>query len=185
VFRDELPNLFPRDERAQALSRQSFLLSEFLMSEAAYQPPQLKSTALVHGHCHHKAVMGMGDETRLLELLGLDFDIPDSGCCGMAGSFGFDKDKYELSLKIGELVLFPAASRLRRRPGEMPCTSQKSSRWRLDTKNRPNPANPSTIMSSRAKKQWKSIDQIVWVISSAAKRRQRCHYKSNRYSKYR
>jgi Fe-S oxidoreductase len=108
VFRDELPNLFPNDERAQALSRQSFLLSEFLMSEAAYQPPQLKSTALVHGHCHHKALMGMGDETRLMESLGLDFDIPDSGCCGMAGSFGFDNDKYELSLKIGELILFPA-----------------------------------------------------------------------------
>ena len=108
VFRDEMTNLFPRDEAAQKLSRQTFLLSEFLVSQADYRPPQFQATALVHGHCHQKALMGMGADIKLLGQLGLEYEVPDSGCCGMAGSFGFDKDKYELSMKIGELVLLPA-----------------------------------------------------------------------------
>jgi FAD/FMN-containing dehydrogenase/Fe-S oxidoreductase len=107
VFRDELLNLFPEDELAQRLSRQTFLLSEFLV-KAGYEPPRLAGTALVHGHCHQKAIMGMGADAKLLDRLGLDYELLDSGCCGMAGSFGFDQDKYELSIKIGERVLLPA-----------------------------------------------------------------------------
>ncbi|HSF47544.1 MAG TPA: FAD-binding and (Fe-S)-binding domain-containing protein [Burkholderiales bacterium] len=106
VFRDELINLFPNDETARKLSRQSFMLSEFLV-KAGYSPPRLKANALVHGHCHQKAVMGMSDEVKLLTRTGVDFDVLDSGCCGMAGSFGFDKDKYAVSMKVGELVLLP------------------------------------------------------------------------------
>ena len=108
VFRDEMLNLFPRDEAAQKLSRQTFLLTEFLVSQAKYQPPPFQATALVHGHCHQKALMGMSTDTKLLGQLGLEYEMPDSGCCGMAGSFGFDKEKYEVSMKIGELVLLPA-----------------------------------------------------------------------------
>ncbi len=108
VFRDEMLNLFPRDEAAQKLSRQTFLLTEFLVSQAKYQPPPFQGTALVHGHCHQKALMGMSTDTKLLGQLGLEYEMPDSGCCGMAGSFGFDKEKYEVSMKIGELVLLPA-----------------------------------------------------------------------------
>ncbi len=63
--------------------------------------------AIVHGHCHQKAVVGMADEVALLGAMGLDFDLLDSGCCGMAGSFGFDRDKVGLSMRIGELVLLP------------------------------------------------------------------------------
>jgi Fe-S oxidoreductase len=106
VFRDEMPNLFPLDETAGKLARQSFMLSEFLV-KARYTPPRLAASALVHGHCHQKAVTGMGDEIRMLEKLGLDFDVLDSGCCGMSGSFGFDKHKYRVSVDIGELVLLP------------------------------------------------------------------------------
>jgi len=101
-------NLFPHDQAAQKLSRQTFLLSEFLVSQAQYRPPPFQATALVHGHCHQKALMGMGADTKLLGELGLEYDVPDSGCCGMAGSFGFDHEKYDLSMKIGELVLLPA-----------------------------------------------------------------------------
>ena len=108
VFRDEMLNLFPHDQAAQKLSRQTFLLSEFLVSQAQYRPPPFQATALVHGHCHQKALMGMGADTKLLGELGLEYDVPDSGCCGMAGSFGFDHEKYDLSMKIGELVLLPA-----------------------------------------------------------------------------
>jgi FAD/FMN-containing dehydrogenase/Fe-S oxidoreductase len=109
VFRDELPNLFPHDQDARRLSRQAFLLSEFLIHKLeSYQPPRLPRKAVVHGHCHHKAVMGMSDEEVALTRLGLDVTVLDAGCCGMAGSFGFEKDHYDVSIKCGERVLLPA-----------------------------------------------------------------------------
>jgi FAD/FMN-containing dehydrogenase/Fe-S oxidoreductase len=109
VFRDELINLFPNDEDAQRLSRQAFLLSEFLERHATgYEPPKLARKALVHGHCHHKAVMGMGAQEKLLWKMGLDYTMPEAGCCGMAGSFGFEEDHYDVSIKVGERALLPA-----------------------------------------------------------------------------
>jgi Fe-S oxidoreductase len=109
VFRDELTNLFPFDEDAKRLSRQAFLLSEFLNKKGKdYRLPQLKRKAIVHGHCHHKAVMKMNDEEAVLSKLGLDFQVLDSGCCGMAGSFGFEREHYDVSRDVGELVLLPA-----------------------------------------------------------------------------
>ena len=109
VFRDELMNLFPHDERAQALSRQTFLLSEFLETFAKDFPlPRLDRKALLHGHCHHKSLMKMTAEEAVLHRLGVDFHSPAPGCCGMAGAFGFEPDKYDLSIAIGELELLPA-----------------------------------------------------------------------------
>ncbi len=112
VFRDELLNLFPNDERAHALSRQTFLLSEFLEKYAPDFPlPQVHRRALLHGHCHHKSLMKMTAEESVLRRLGIDFTTPAPGCCGMAGSFGFERDKYEISQAIGELDLLPAVRR--------------------------------------------------------------------------
>jgi Fe-S oxidoreductase len=109
VFRDELLNLFPKDERAVRLSQQTFLLSEFLEKKAKhFQLPKLARKALVHGHCHHKSIMRMTDEESVLRKIGIDFQTPAPGCCGMAGSFGFERDKYQTSLAIGELELLPA-----------------------------------------------------------------------------
>jgi FAD/FMN-containing dehydrogenase/Fe-S oxidoreductase len=109
VFRDELLNLFPHDERAQALARQTFLLSEFLETNSGNAPlPQLERKALLHGHCHHKSIMKMTAEESLLRRIGIDFQSPAPGCCGMAGSFGFEHDKYAVSAAIGELELLPA-----------------------------------------------------------------------------
>jgi FAD/FMN-containing dehydrogenase/Fe-S oxidoreductase len=109
VFRDELVNLFPHDERAQALSRQTFLLSEFLETSGKNFPlPQFNRKALLHGHCHHKSLMKMTAEEAVLRRLGIDFQSPAPGCCGMAGSFGFEADKYDISVAIGELELLPA-----------------------------------------------------------------------------
>ncbi len=109
VFRDELKNLMPHDEDARRLSQQSYLLSEFLEKKAPhYQPPQFKRKAIVHGHCHHKSIMKMHDEQAVLSKLRLDFQVLDSGCCGMAGAFGFEKDHYDISIKVGERVLLPA-----------------------------------------------------------------------------
>jgi FAD/FMN-containing dehydrogenase/Fe-S oxidoreductase len=112
VFRDELLNLFPHDERAQALSRQTFLLSEFLESHAKnFTLPRLNRKAILHGHCHQKSLMKMTAEESVLRRLDVDFQSPAPGCCGMAGSFGFERDKYDVSMAIGELELLPAVRR--------------------------------------------------------------------------
>ena len=107
VFRDELRNLFPDDARADRLRRQTFLLSEFLQQHA-YQPPQLSQKLLLHGHCHHKAIMKMAAEEELLRKVGSELKTLDAGCCGMAGPFGFEQKKYAVSQAIGERVLLPA-----------------------------------------------------------------------------
>jgi Fe-S oxidoreductase len=109
VFRDEMVNLLPKDERAKKLRAQTFLLSEFLAHRApGYEPRRLAGRILVHGHCHHKALMKMNDELSLLQKMGAEVRSPDAGCCGMAGAFGFEKDKYQVSQAIGERVLLPA-----------------------------------------------------------------------------
>ena len=115
VFRDELTNLLPHDPRAAKLRDQTFLLSEFLVKHAPnYKPPQIDGKIIVHGHCHHRATMGMHDELALLRLTGADVELLDSGCCGMAGPFGFEKDKYDVSQTLGERVLLPAVRNKRR-----------------------------------------------------------------------
>jgi FAD/FMN-containing dehydrogenase/Fe-S oxidoreductase len=106
AFRDELPNLFPADERAHWLARNTYLFSEYL-DRVGYAPPQLARKALVHAHCHHHAVIGTDAEKRLLAKTGLDCQFLDAGCCGMAGSFGFDAKKVNVSIAIGELELLP------------------------------------------------------------------------------
>jgi Fe-S oxidoreductase len=108
TLRDELPDL-ARDPRARILAENSFTLEEFLADQTDYQPGRLARRATVHGHCHQKALVGMEPTRRLLERVeDLEFRILDSGCCGMAGSFGYEKGHYEVSRAAGERVLFPA-----------------------------------------------------------------------------
>ena len=110
VFRDEMCDLIKGNEDAKRLKKQTFTLAEFLEKKAPdFKIPQLKRNAIVQGHCHHKAIMKMKSEENLLKKLGLDYQVLDSGCCGMAGYFGYLKgDKYEVSVKAGERVLLPA-----------------------------------------------------------------------------
>ena len=108
VFRDELRNLFPDQERADRLRKQTFVLSEFLTRHAPAFAPQLPRKVLLHGHCHQKAIMKMDHEVALLQRLGADVQVPDAGCCGMAGPFGFSADKIAVSKAVGERVLLPA-----------------------------------------------------------------------------
>ncbi|KON82364.2 FAD-binding oxidoreductase [Azoarcus sp. PA01] len=109
VFREELPQMLPGNEQARRLSSQVFLLSEFLEQRAPHARfGTLARRAVVHGHCHHQAIIGMDAEAAVLEKLGLDYEILDSGCCGMAGAFGFEKDKYEVSMRCAERALLPA-----------------------------------------------------------------------------
>ncbi len=109
VFRDELVEMFPENENARRLCQQTFTLGEFLRKKVPdYRVPKLARKALLHGHCHHKSVMKMSCEEELLGAIGIDFTKPDTGCCGMAGAFGFEADKYDVSIACGERVLLPA-----------------------------------------------------------------------------
>jgi Fe-S oxidoreductase len=111
VFKDELLELFPIDPRAQRLSRQIWLLADWL---ATHAPDICANTlngtrVLVHGHCHHKAVFGgAANEIDLLRRAGATVEPIQVGCCGMAGPFGFERDKYEISKTIAKDGLLPA-----------------------------------------------------------------------------
>ncbi|HWR14319.1 MAG TPA: FAD-linked oxidase C-terminal domain-containing protein [Terriglobales bacterium] len=108
VFRDELHELMPNDLVAKKLRSNVKLLGEFLDTHTSFHPPKLRRKAIVHGHCHHKAIMRMDAEQKLLSRMALDVNELASGCCGMAGSFGYEKDKYDVSIAVGERVLLPA-----------------------------------------------------------------------------
>jgi Fe-S oxidoreductase len=108
VFRDELKRLFPFDEDATRLAQRVVTFSEYFIKYSDFVFPKLNRYALVHGHCHDKAVMKMDGSTEFLKHLGLQFQVLDSGCCGMAGSFGFEKEHYEVSVRCGERVLLPS-----------------------------------------------------------------------------
>ncbi len=109
VFKDELCNLLPQDARAAKLRDATWLLSDFLLEYAPdWQPPQLDREVLVHAHCHHRAVFGVNSELQLLKKTGAKVSLLDSGCCGMAGPFGFERDKYEVSQTLGNRVLLSA-----------------------------------------------------------------------------
>jgi FAD/FMN-containing dehydrogenase/Fe-S oxidoreductase len=109
TFRDELINLFPGDQDAQRLAAQACTLAELLDRHAPdFRPPRLEAKAVVQRHCHHYAVMGFGPDERLLDRIGLDAEVLNAGCCGMAGSFGFERgEHYEVSVAAGERVLLP------------------------------------------------------------------------------
>ncbi|WP_224366354.1 FAD-binding and (Fe-S)-binding domain-containing protein [Hyalangium versicolor] len=115
VFRDELINLFPQDEDARRLHQQTFLLSELLEKKAPdFELPKLRGQALVQGHCHHQAVMKFKAEEKALDKTGLDWERPDSGCCGMAGAFGFEKAHYPTSQACAERVILPKVRQARK-----------------------------------------------------------------------
>ncbi len=109
AFRDELPSLMRNDEQAKWLAQNTFFLTEFLDRDGAHLPHLPGAgKALVQLHCHHHAVLDQECQDHVLEGLGLDHELLPSGCCGMAGAFGFEADKYEVSMTAGERVLLPA-----------------------------------------------------------------------------
>lgn len=106
VFKDELLKQLPNEPLAKQLSKQTHLFSDFV-EQTEFAWPTLDAHVLVHGHCHQKALFGMKRETALLERLGVRWKLLETGCCGMAGSFGFNAEHYDLSMKIGEDRLLP------------------------------------------------------------------------------
>jgi FAD/FMN-containing dehydrogenase/Fe-S oxidoreductase len=116
-FRDEVPDLVPATLRkaANALAKNSLLIDEFIAREANNGRIRLDSftqtpgTIKLHGHCHQKALASLATTITALELpANYKVEVIPSGCCGMAGSFGYEKEHFNVSMKIGELVLFPA-----------------------------------------------------------------------------
>jgi FAD/FMN-containing dehydrogenase/Fe-S oxidoreductase len=109
VFRDELRGLFPDDPLARRLHDQTRTFAEILShGPRRVALPRLERRAVVHGHCHHKSILGFDDDRAVLGGLGLDHEVLDSGCCGMAGAFGFEEgEKYEVSIRCGERALLP------------------------------------------------------------------------------
>jgi Fe-S oxidoreductase len=113
TLRDEISAILP-GAQAKALAARAELFEEFVESERAAGRFQLPltpmegRTALLHGHCHQKAFGTVGAAVKTLQLIpGLSVETFDSTCCGMAGSFGYETEHYEMSLKIGELGVLP------------------------------------------------------------------------------
>ncbi|OLD49074.1 MAG: hypothetical protein AUI83_12515 [Armatimonadetes bacterium 13_1_40CM_3_65_7] len=115
TFRDEVPDLVSGGD-AQGVARSVFLIDEFLASEHRRHPLPLAGgqgrRVLVHGHCHQKALAGTSSLLHVLEAGGFAAQMVDAGCCGIAGSFGFEKEHYGISMAIGERGLLPAVRRL-------------------------------------------------------------------------
>ena len=114
TLRDEYKVLMPGDDTDE-VAKNVFLLEEFLATEHETGRLQLDlkpivaKKALLHGHCHQKAFNVMGAVQKVLTLIPeLEVQTIDSSCCGMAGSFGYEKEHYDISMKMGSLSLFPA-----------------------------------------------------------------------------
>jgi FAD/FMN-containing dehydrogenase/Fe-S oxidoreductase len=111
VFRDELTQMLPGDEDAKRLAGSTMMFAEFMqqrLDDGWHAPGGLGGrAAIVHGHCHEKAVLKMRGVNALLEAMGVNYETLNSGCCGMAGAFGYERDKYDVSIRAGEQVLLP------------------------------------------------------------------------------
>jgi Fe-S oxidoreductase len=107
VFKDELPKMLPHDDDAQRLVDNVYHWSEFF-EKYELPVPAAARTALLWGHCHHKATGGTDAERDLLQRMGLEVSEVKGGCCGLAGSWGFEDGKYEISMRCGEQALLPA-----------------------------------------------------------------------------
>lgn len=107
VFKDELPNMLPHDDDAKRLVCNAYHFAEFFQ-EFEIDVPSATRHALVWGHCHHKATGGIEPEQKLLERMGMQVEQANGGCCGLAGSWGFEQGKREISMECGELGLLPA-----------------------------------------------------------------------------
>jgi Fe-S oxidoreductase len=109
VFRHDGVALLAGDESARLASELTFTLAELLARYAPdWSPPQVGGDALVQTHCHQHAVVGFEADRALMRAAGISATVPDSGCCGLAGNFGFERGHFEVSQAAGERVLLPA-----------------------------------------------------------------------------
>ncbi|PXY22184.1 FAD-binding and (Fe-S)-binding domain-containing protein [Prauserella muralis] len=107
VFKDELFRMMPHDDDARRLAANAYHFPEFFRT-FGIEPPEASGDALLWGHCHQRATGGMDPERELLEDMGLSVQNLKGGCCGLAGSWGFEDGKYDISMDCGEQALLPA-----------------------------------------------------------------------------
>lgn len=107
VLRRDATELLHDDPRVAALASSTVTFAEFL-TRSGWAPPEVSTEALVQTHCHQHAVLGFDADRALMAKAGIHAEIPDSGCCGLAGNFGFERGHYEVSQAVGERVLLPA-----------------------------------------------------------------------------
>ena len=124
TIRDDYGKLLPGDDRVQRLAGMTRLFEEALL-ELDDRPPLTRGAPVVlHGHCHQKALVGVGPTEEALRLApGTDVLTVDSGCCGMAGAFGYEREHYDISMRMGERRLFPAVRAASERVVVAPGTS--------------------------------------------------------------
>jgi Fe-S oxidoreductase len=135
TLRDEYVSLASDRKRAQLVASHALTLDEFVAQAAAagkFNPPTRPEArkALLHGHCHHKALVGNESTVAALRAVGYTVETIPSGCCGMAGDFGYERDHYEISQRIGEDRLFPAVRGAA--PGTTIVASGTSCRHQID-----------------------------------------------------
>jgi FAD/FMN-containing dehydrogenase/Fe-S oxidoreductase len=111
VFKDELGKLLPHDDDAKRLEQSTYHFAEFCR-EFDVELPRLERRAFVWGHCHHKATGGIDPELELLEKMGVEVETLQAGCCGLAGSWGFEAGHHDVSMQCGELGLLPKVREL-------------------------------------------------------------------------
>jgi Fe-S oxidoreductase len=107
VFKDELTGILPHDDDAARLAGNAMHFAEFF-ERYEIPVPRLNRRALVWGHCHHKATGGMDPEQKLLQRMGVEVEAISGGCCGLAGSWGFEQGHHDISMQCGEQALLPA-----------------------------------------------------------------------------
>ncbi|WP_436393372.1 FAD-binding and (Fe-S)-binding domain-containing protein [Amycolatopsis sp. MEPSY49] len=108
VFRSDAAELFPGDQDVRRLRAQTVTLAELLTGHSpGYRPPRVSAKAIAQVHCHQHAVLGWDADARLLSAAGVDAERLDSGCCGLAGNFGFEKGHLGVSEACAERVLLP------------------------------------------------------------------------------
>jgi Fe-S oxidoreductase len=107
VFKDELTGMLPHDDDAMRLANNAFHFPAFF-EKHRLNLPRLERKALLWGHCHHKATGGIDAEQQLLERMGVEVEPVSGGCCGLAGSWGFEEGHHDISLQCGEQALLPA-----------------------------------------------------------------------------
>jgi FAD/FMN-containing dehydrogenase/Fe-S oxidoreductase len=111
VFKDELGKLLPHDEDAKRLAQSTYHFAEFF-EKFDVAPPLLERKAFVWGHCHHKATGGIDPEVELLKKMGVEVETLKAGCCGLAGSWGFEAGHHDISMAVGEQGLLPRVREL-------------------------------------------------------------------------
>jgi FAD/FMN-containing dehydrogenase/Fe-S oxidoreductase len=148
VFRDELVSMLPDDPQAKRLARMTSSLGEFFAREGAdVELPRLGRKALVHLHCHQKATSDTDCDLAVLERLGVDAEVLDSGCCGLAGSFGYEAgEHYDVSMKAAERVLMPALRDAD--PGTLVITDGFSCRSQIEHCGEPAPLHLAQVLQA-------------------------------------